>query len=207
MKPLDPDLIVRTFSKNCRSNYKLKNFLKAHYQARVFSDQDVKVGIRYEHYSLPKLIFSFKEFNSIKIPLNRISPLVFACLDTVVYNGFETSFGSDLTDIVLYPESLVLNSSEFISTVDPNTLLNPPKQKILDTFLRYFHENRIRSMAIQHLDHHFKISFQSIRSWDKGFESEIILTKNERLEHLASQLLLSGRFLKSEKIQELSLDC
>lgn len=206
MKNLDPDLIVRGFSKNCRSNYKLKNLLKANYPARIFSDQDVKVGIGYEYYSLPKLIFSFKEFNSIKIPLYKISPLLFACLDTVVYNGFETSFGSCSTDITSYPESLVLNCSEFISTINPNTLLNPPKQKILDVFLRYFHDNKIKSMVIQHLENHFKISFQSLRSWDKGFQAEIVLQKNEKLEHLASQLLLSGRFLKSEKLQELYLE-
>ena len=172
-----------------RKSAPLKNFLEQIYSARIFREKNTRIGFAPLRNDL---IFHFENFNTLFIPADKCSPLFFACLDTVVSRSLRTTFGTDVYEIHKYPATLAKLSSGLIATIDPETLFNPPKQKILDIVLDWLHKERIKNIKIYDDTEDFVISFESIRTWNKKIKEDRVWHKEGGLNLFAARLLSAG---------------
>lgn len=167
-------------------NKRINTLLQKIYPGTSF-EQEEKVGAYYSK-SQNQLLFSVPGFGSLTFRADLCSPLLLACVDTVLKKDLNPV---DYYKIDEYPENITMTVFNIIKTLDKRSIFNPPSQRSIEVILDWLHKKKIYKVFIKDNSRNFIFSFGSITG-DPSIKTERTFPKKDNINTLAAKLLLAG---------------
>ena len=149
--------------------------------------QEEKVGAYYSK-SQNELLFSVPGFGSLTFRADLCSPLLLACVDTVLKKNLNPA---DYYKIDEYPENITTTLFNIIKTIDKRSRFNPPSQRSIEVILDWLHKKKIYKVFIKDNSRNFIFSFVSLEG-DPSIKHERIFPKKDNINTFSAKLLLAG---------------